>query len=100
MSVCLYPGFVFTSTHQSVDRQGNPTDWPEGMTVRIRVITAGTGSAVLTFTENQIISGTYMYLSLTPEETIQIPRGAEMFVDVNFGDGWRPWRRGRVGQCN
>jgi hypothetical protein len=100
MSVCLYPGFVFDAAIPLTDRAGNPVNWPDGMTVRIRVITGGTGSPVLLFADGQVITGSWMYLHLADTETLQVPRGAEIFLDVDYGDGWRPWRRGRVGRCN
>jgi hypothetical protein len=94
MDICLYPGFVFDGDIQLKDISGTPVNWPAGMTARMRIITDGTGSEVLMF-NSAPITDSWMRFHLTTTETVEIPRAAEIYIDLNYGDGWRPWRLGR-----
>lgn len=94
MDMCLYPGFAFSGDIQLKDLTGAPMNWPVGTTARMRVITDGTGSEVLTFPAD-VITDSWLRIPLTDVETLTVPRAAEIFIDLNYGSGWIPWALGR-----
>lgn len=96
IDLCLYPGYVFDGDIQLKDANGDPADWPSGMTARMRVITDGTGSAVLLF-PSETITDSWLRFHLDDTDTVQIGRRSEIFIDVNYDGKWRPWVAGRRG---
>lgn len=98
--LCIYPGFVFEGNIQRTDEiTGLPANWPAGMTARLRVITDGTGSPVLLF-PSAPVTDEWIRFTIAGTDTAKIPRAAEIYLDLNFGDGngWRPWLLGRKTQ--
>lgn len=93
----MYPGFAFDGNIQLKDVTGTATNWPSGMTARMRVITDGTGSEVLIFT-SEPVTDSWLLFHLTGDDTASIPKAAQIFIDLNYdAAGWRPWALGRRG---
>lgn len=93
----MYPGFAFDGNIQLKDAAGTPTNWPSGMTARMRVITDGTGSDVLIFA-SEPVTDSWLLFHLTGADTLTIPKAGQIYIDLNYdAAGWRPWALGRRG---
>lgn len=99
MTLCLSPGYLFEGTVELRDATGTPIDWPEDTAARMRFLW-GDDPVIYPAT----IDGPYLRIALTGAQTLPVPRGAIVYLDVNYDAGdpdrWRPWRRGRVGPCS
>ncbi len=97
LTLCLSPGYLLEGTVALFDRDGISIDWPDGTAARLR-FQWGAGDPV---TYPIVVDGTYLRISMTGAQTLTIPRGATVYLDVNYDDGdplrWRPWRKGRIG---